>query len=221
MEACDKKLNDGQWQSFYKLEKNRKARKLTEEEVNFFLLSPEDKEKYLAKKKQVEEEAKKGQLAKEEESTFDKRVDAASGFKSEVAGSVDKTLPSSSKGVKEEILTPALADWENVKKNCWKRSWRRKGRRRRRRSRQGRQGQLLELRALQTGGTCPPQAAQAPAAPATKLEEKLLLTKEKQKELLPKQLKVLLTKENLRPARAVVPLTKRHQWSLHMCLAKR
>lgn len=116
MEACDKKLNDGQWQSFYKLEKNRKARKLTEEEVNFFLLSPEEKEKYLAKKKQVEEEAKKGQLAKEEESTFDKRVDAASGFKSEVAGSVDKTLPSSSKGVKEEILTPALADWENVKK---------------------------------------------------------------------------------------------------------
>ena len=69
MEACDKKLNDGQWQSFYKLEKNRKARKLTEEEVNIFLLAPEEKEKYLAKKKQVEEEAKKGQLAKEEEST--------------------------------------------------------------------------------------------------------------------------------------------------------
>ena len=220
MEACDKKLNDGQWQSFYKLEKNRKARKLTEEEVNFFLLSPEEKEKYLAKKKQVEEEAKKGQLAKEEESTFDKRVDAASGFKSEVAGSVDKTLPSSSKGVKEEILTPALADWENVKKKLLEKKLE-KERRRRRRRKQGRQGQLLELRALQTGGTCPPQAAQAPAAPATKLEEKLLLTKEKQKELLPKQLKVLLTKENLRPARAVAPLTKRHQWSLHMCLAKR
>ena len=60
----------GQWQSFYKLEKNRKARKLTEEEVNIFLLAPEEKEKYLAKKKAGGGGGQgKGQLAKEEEST--------------------------------------------------------------------------------------------------------------------------------------------------------
>ena len=56
-------------------------------------------------------------------------------------------------------------------KNWWKRSWRRKGRRRRRRRQGEGKERLLELRALQTGA-CPPQAAQAPAAPATKLEEK-------------------------------------------------
>ena len=35
MEQCDKKLKDGEWKSFYNLEKNRKARKLSDEEVKF------------------------------------------------------------------------------------------------------------------------------------------------------------------------------------------
>lgn len=137
MGECDKKLSDGEWESFYKVEKNTKARKLNEEEVGFFFLTKEDREKILAerKQKQVEQEAKRKE--------FDKKVDAASGVKTEVAESVDKTLsslskpepaasvdktqaekrsvdktlPSSSQGVKEEVLTPALAAWEEVKKN--------------------------------------------------------------------------------------------------------
>ena len=200
---------------------NKKPRKLSEAEVKAFFLTDEEKK---AKK----EEEEKKQKEAEKESTLDKKVDAASVVKTEAAGSVDKTLPSpssrqpsqpaaaetvdktlpsSSQGVKEEILTPALAAWEEVKKKLEnKKRWKR-------RRRKGRKEKLLALRPLLTG-TCP--AAPAPAAQrnqATKLEV-LLLTKEKQEELQPSHLKVLLTKENLRSAGAMVLLTKQHHVNL-------
>ena len=109
---------------------NKKPRKLSEAEVKAFFLTD-------AEKKAKKEEEEKKQKEAEKESTLDKKVDAASVVKTEAAGSVDKTLPSpssrqpsqpaaaesvdktlpsSSQGVKEEILTPALAAWEEVKK---------------------------------------------------------------------------------------------------------
>ena len=182
------------------------------------------------KKKQVEEEAKKGQVAKEERSTFDKRVDAASGVKTEVAGnaapsskaqaaepvaSVDKTLPSSSQGVKEEILTPALAAWEEVKKKL--------------EAKQKLEKEQEEREERKAAGTeTPPDWNMSSSSSTSSSSPKKssnkaggVLTKEKQEELLPTHLKVLLTKENLRPAGAVVLLTKQHHVNLLWCQDKK
>ena len=67
----------------------KRAKKLSEAEVKAFFLSDEEK-------KQAKEEEEKKKKEAEKESTLDKKVDAASVVKTEAAGGVDKTLPSSS-----------------------------------------------------------------------------------------------------------------------------
>ena len=144
---------------------NKRAKKLSEAEVKAFFPTEEER-----KKKKKEEEEKKKQEA-EKDSTLDKKVDAASVVETEAAGSVDKTLPSSeqataaqaseqataaqgsvdkkdssSPGVKEEKLTPALAAWEEVK-----RKMELKKQKTRRGSRRGRPERPQELNPLQTG----------------------------------------------------------------------